>query len=142
MRAVRLVGLLVVSAGLMPVAQGHPALSWTQQKNSPVLYQSGTHAVTVLSPPPSSRAQQPVLGSQVVKVHVRRHVKGAAVVQSQVCWKTQVRCVPLVADTLETTAFNGAEAAGPVVVTHRVLGKGNLPGPVVIETGVIVWFTR
>ncbi len=114
--------------------------AWTQDRVSQGLQALG-RAVPVSYAPGSQPPAIPP-SARITGVYASRDYDSAAHIFTQVCWGSeQGPCVPLEGRSIQTHAFDGRAARGPLLLVHRVEGWGGGHPPVFVRGTVTVWFT-
>lgn len=114
-------------------------LAWTQDRTSAGL-QSADRAVVVVYQPGRGNPPLPA-GARITRVHASRNYDSPAQVRTQVCWASeQGPCVPLNGTQLDTRAFDGRPASGPMLLVHRVVRWGSGTPPLFVRGTVTVWY--
>lgn len=123
-----------VQAGAVVAAE----TAWTQQAVSQGMVHPGRETTTRIQAPASAQAKA---GSgRVTRVHVQVHYPSAVFMQTQACWASTGYCVAVHGHRLDTQAFNGQNARGPLLIVHTLLGNRPLPAPVFVKSTAIVWY--
>lgn len=113
--------------------------AWTRDQVSQGLQAQG-RAVSVLYEPGPRSPAVPV-SARIAGVYASRDYNGTARVSTLLCWGSeQGPCVPLEGRSVETRAFDGRAASGPLLLVHRVEGWGNDHPPLFVRGTVTVWF--
>ncbi|WP_322998200.1 flagellar protein FlhE [Castellaniella sp.] len=130
-----LLGMAVASPGLAASADR----AWTRDAVSQGLQAVG-RAVTVSFQPGKIDAPLPA-GARITRVYASRSYDSPAQVATELCWgSTQGPCVPLQGSHLNTRAFDGRPAQGPLLLVHRVLAWGPASPPLFVRGTVTVWY--
>ena len=120
-------------------AAGAADQAWTRDQVSQGLQAPG-RAVTVLYEP-APRDAAAATGSRITQVYASRDYAGSARVRTQLCWgSVQGPCVNLQGRSVQTHAFDGRAATGPLLLVHEVEGWGGSHPPVFVRGTVSVWF--
>jgi flagellar protein FlhE len=122
-----------------PAAADGAGLAWTRDVTSAGLQSAGAPVAVAFGP-----ARHPIVpaGAVITGVYASRHYDGAAVVATDLCWGApDGPCVPVGGASLNTHAFDGRLAAGPMWLVHRVLNWGPNHAPLFVRGTVTVWFT-
>lgn len=109
--------------------------AWTAAAVSSGLHSLGQAATVAYNP----GAKIPA-GSVITKVYANRDYAGQADVQSSLCWGGIQRCVDIVGRSINTPAFNGLEAGGPIYLVHRVHAWHGSHQPLYVKGNVTVWY--
>ena len=112
--------------------------AWTQQAVSQGIVHPGRETITRIQVPVSAQGQ--VSGGRVTRVHVQVDYPAAAFMQTQACWAGTGYCVAVHGHRLDTQAFKGQNARGPLLIVHTLLGNRPLPAPVFVKSTAIVWY--
>lgn len=147
MRSVRRAGRVsrgAVMAGAMLILAAGAAWAgdraWTRDQVSQGLQAQG-RAVSVLYEPGPRDPAVPA-SARIAGVYASRDYNGTARVFTRLCWGSeQGPCVPLEGRSVETRAFDGRAANGPLLLVHRVEGWGNDHPPLFVRGTVTVWFS-
>lgn len=121
-------------------AAGGTSLAWTRDVTSSGLQSAGTSVAVAFGP-----ARHPVVPTDAVitGVYASRQYDGAAVVATDLCWGSpDGPCVPVGGASINTHAFDGRRAAGPLWLVHRVLNWSSGHAPLFVRGTVTVWFSR
>lgn len=110
--------------------------AWTATAVSSGLHSVGQPATVAYEPGPNVAA-----GSVITKIYADRDYVGAAHVQSSLCWGGTRHCVDIVGRSINTPAFNGLEARGPIYLVHRVRAWHGSHQPLYIKGNVTVWYS-
>jgi flagellar protein FlhE len=79
--------------------------------------------------------------AQIIRVYAARAYAGTARVETSLCWGSpKGPCVLLSGSHLDSHAFDGRPARGPLWLVHRVLDWGVDHPPLFVRGTVIVWF--
>ena len=130
-----------LAAGLMLAAAGVQAAdrAWTRDQVSHGLPAQGRAVAVSYAPGPRdgglSRA------ARITGVYASRDYDSAARIVTRLCWgSAQGPCVPLRGRSVQTHAFDGRAAAGPLLLVHEVEDWGGGHPPVFVRGTVTVWF--
>lgn len=115
--------------------------AWTLDRTSIGLQAVDRPVIVIFAAP--ARQQQAVPGprSRITRVYASRDYEGQAQVLTQLCWgSTQGPCVPLQGRHINSDAFNGLSANGPMLLVHRVVRWVNDRPPLFVRGTVTVWY--
>ncbi|WP_146030571.1 hypothetical protein [Castellaniella caeni] len=123
-------------AGSLAAAGG----AWTADQTSQGLQAVGRPVVVSFQP--GARAAAIPAGARITQVYASRAYDSSARIASQLCWGTgQGVCVPLQGSHLNTHAFDGRAAQGPLSLVHTVVQWGRDHPPVFVRGTVTVWYS-
>ncbi len=113
--------------------------AWTRDRTSTGL-QSTNRAVVVVYQPGAT--DPPVPGdARITRVHASRAYDSPAQVLTDLCWGSERGpCVRLNGTQLNTGAFDGRLAAGPMLLVHRLVRWAGGTPPLFIRGTVTVWY--
>ncbi|CAM3806496.1 Flagellar protein FlhE OS=Castellaniella defragrans OX=75697 GN=HNR28_002852 PE=4 SV=1 [Castellaniella denitrificans] len=134
-------GAAVAGAALILAAGAARAgdRAWTRDRVSQGLQAQG-RAVAVLYEPGARDPAVPA-SARITRVYASRDYDSAARISTRLCWGSERGpCVPLEGRSVETDAFDGRAARGPLLLVHRVEGWGGDHPPVFVRGTVTVWF--
>lgn len=135
--AAAMAAALALAAGAVQAGNGR---AWTLDRVSQGLQAQG-RAVTVVYEPGPLDAAVPA-SARITQVYASRDYDSTAHVSTRLCWGSeQGPCVPLEGRSVETHAFDGRAARGPLLLVHRVEGWGSDHPPVFVRGTVTVWFS-
>lgn len=127
---------LILAAGAAWAGGG---LAWTQDRVSQGLQAQG-RAVAVRYEPGPRDSDVPA-SARITQVYASRDFDSSAQVDTRVCWGSERGpCVPLRGRSVETHAFDGRSAHGPLLLVHRIEGWGDDHAPLFVRGTVTVWF--
>lgn len=127
---------LILAAGAV-CAGGDQA--WTLDRVSQGLQAPGRAVAVRYEPGP--RGPEVPATARITRVYASRDFDSSAQVATFLCWGTeQGLCVPLRGHSVETHAFDGRAAHGPLLLVHRVDGWGTDHPPLFVRGTVTVWF--
>ncbi len=130
------VATLILAAGAAWAGGGQ---AWTRDRVSQGL-QAQDRAVTVSYEPGTQDPEVPA-SARITRVYASRDFDSSAQVATRLCWGSeQGPCVPLRGRSVETHAFDGRAAHGPLLLVHRVKEWGNDHPPLFVRGTVTVWF--
>ncbi|WP_298016196.1 flagellar protein FlhE [uncultured Castellaniella sp.] len=134
-----LVRLLVLGAAAWPALAPAADRAWTLDQVSPGLQAVG-RAVVVPFQPGKMDAPLPA-NARITRVYAARSYDGPARVATDLCWgSAQGPCVPLQGSHVNTRAFDGRSAQGPLLLVHRVENWGPASPPLFVRGTVTVWY--
>ena len=114
--------------------------AWTRDHVSPGLQAQGREVS--VSYGPGARSPAVPMGARISGVYASRDYESTARISTRLCWGSgQGPCVPLQGRSIETQAFDGRAAQGPLLLVHRVEHWGNGQPPVFVRGTVTVWFS-
>ncbi|MGB3424364.1 MAG: flagellar protein FlhE [Castellaniella sp.] len=114
--------------------------AWTRDQVSQGLQAQGRAVAVRYEPGPRSPVIAPT--ARITGVYASRDYDSTARVSTRLCWGSeQGPCVPLQGRSIETRAFDGLAARGPLLLVHRVEGWGNDHPPLFVRGTVTVWFS-
>lgn len=136
-------GLLIAGAMLAApaaAAAGSGELAWTRDATSAGLQAEGRAVAAAYTP--GARDGDSVLPRAVIAgVYAARHYLGTARVVTRLCWGTpQGPCVDVQGTHLNTHAFDGRPAGGPLWLVHQVRDWGGDHPPLFVRGTVTVWY--
>ncbi|MGB6007754.1 hypothetical protein [Castellaniella sp.] len=131
-----ILGMAAAWPGLAPAADR----AWTRDQVSQGLQAVG-RAVVVPFQPGKIDAPLPA-GARITRVYAARSYESPAQVVTDLCWGSpQGPCVPLNGSHVNTRAFDGLPAQGPLLLVHRVVNWGPAAGPPLFVRGTVtVWY--
>ncbi len=113
--------------------------AWTRDRVSQGLQAQG-RAVPVLYEPGPRDSAVPA-SARITRVYASRDYDSTAHVSTRLCWGSERGpCVPLRGRSVETHAFDGRAARGPLLLVHRVEGWGDDHPPLFVRGTVTVWY--
>lgn len=128
--------VLILAAGAAWAGGGQ---AWTRDQVSQGLQAQGRAVVVRYEPGPRGPAVPD--GARITQVYASRDYSSTAQVATDLCWGSERGpCVPLAGRSIETHAFDGRAARGPVLLVHRVEHWVNDHPPLFIRGTVTVWF--
>ncbi|MHA3902487.1 flagellar protein FlhE [Castellaniella sp. WN] len=127
---------MVLVAGL---ARAGDDQAWTRDRVGQGLQARGRAVVVLYGPGPRGPAVP--ASARITQVYASRDYDSSARISTRLCWGSeQGPCVPLEGRSVETHAFDGRAARGPLLLVHRVEGWGDDHPPVFVRGTVTVWF--
>ncbi|MGA0585180.1 MAG: flagellar protein FlhE [Castellaniella sp.] len=127
---------LILAAG---AAWADGDLAWTRDRVSQGLQAQGREVAVRYEPGPRDSAVP--ASARITQVYASRDFDSSAQVASRLCWGSeQGPCVPLRGHSVETHAFDGRAAHGPLLLVHRIEGWGGDHPPLFVRGTVTVWF--
>ena len=113
--------------------------AWTRDVTSPGLQAAGRAVSVAFVPGPED--SRIAAGGRITRIYASRRYAGPAIVDTQLCWGSpQGPCVALRGPRVDSHAFDGRSAQGPLWLVHRVRAWGAGHPPVFIQGTVTVWF--
>lgn len=114
--------------------------AWTADQTSQGLQAVGRPVVVSFQP--GARSPAIPAGARITQVYASRAYDSSARIASRLCWGAgQGPCVPLQGGHLDTHAFDGRAARGPLSLVHTVVQWGRDHPPVFVRGTVTVWYT-
>lgn len=115
--------------------------AWTRDRVSQGLQARDRPVVVLYAPGPRDPAASAPASARITRVYASRDYDSTARVSTRLCWGSeQGPCVPLEGRSIETHAFDGRAARGPLLLVHRVEGWGGDHPPLFVRGTVTVWF--
>ncbi|MFT0531729.1 hypothetical protein ACMHYJ_02700 [Castellaniella hirudinis] len=130
-------GLCLLGCCLAGLAQAADA-AWTLDRVSTGLQALGRPVAVAYAPAPGTLVPPT---ARITQVYAARDYAGRALVRTDLCWgSAQGPCVPLQGGHLNTRAFNGKPAGGPLLLVHRVEHWVTDHPPLFVRGTVTVWY--
>ena len=130
-----LAALILAASGAARAGDG----AWTRDRVSQGLQAQGRPVAVFYEPGPRDPAAPS--SARITWVYASRDYDSTARVSTRLCWGSeQGPCVPLEGRSIETHAFDGRAARGPLLLVHRVEGWGGDHPPLFVRGTVTVWF--
>lgn len=121
-----------------PVA-GATDLAWTRDMTSAGLQAAGVPVAVAFKPQAPGPAMPP--DATIAGVYASRQYDGTAAVETDLCWGSPAGpCVPVAGRSVDTHAFDGRRASGPLWLVHRVMHWGADHPPLFVRGTVTVWY--
>lgn len=139
-RPLRQAGLCLLAALLAGPTSAAADLAWTLDRTSTGLQALGRPVVVVYAPK-SKTSPQLTSNARITQIYASRDYEGLAQVSTELCWGSpKGLCVPLQGRHINTSAFSGKPANGPLLLVHRVdRWVGDHP-PLFVRGTVTVWY--
>lgn len=124
---------------LVGPAVGAASLAWTRDMTSTGLQAAGEPVAVAFRPGAHGSAVPP--GATIAGIYASRQYDGAAAVATDLCWgRPTGPCVPVAGRGIDTHAFDGRSALGPLWLVHRVVHWGPDHPPLFVRGTVTVWY--
>jgi len=133
---------VAIATSLMLAAGGAWAgdRAWTRDQVSQGLQAPGRAVIVQYEP--AARDAAAATG-RITGVYASRDYTGTARVATRLCWGSdQGPCVRVTGRSIQTHAFDGRAANGPLLLVHQVEGWGTGHPPLFVRGTVTVWFAR
>lgn len=124
---------------LVGPVSGAASIAWTRDMTSAGLQTVGTPVAVAFEPQVPGSSVPP--GATITRVYASRQYDGAAAVATDLCWGSPAGpCVRVVGRNIDTHAFDGRPALGPLWLVHQVVHWGPDHPPLFVRGTVTVWY--
>lgn len=134
-------GALCMMLAICPFVPVQAAdLAWTLDQVSSGLESDRHPVISSFGVPPGQAAQVPA-DARITRVYAARNYAGSALLDTKLCWgSVQGPCISMQGSHLNSHAFDGLSARGPLLLVHSLRQWANDTGPLFIRGTVTVWY--